>query len=141
MNPLTLEWVEKADADYHTASREYRVRKATNQDAVCFHAQQSAEKYLKAFLQEQGSPIPRLHSLMELLALIVKIDGSFMLIQFDLNVMEGYAVQSRYPGLSADKSEPNAALKASERVRDFIRNKLGLQILTRDLSITPHIFD
>lgn len=126
MNPLTLEWVEKAEADFHTARREYRVRKATNYDAVCFHAQQVAEKYLKAFLQEYGSQIPRLHSLAELLALIVKIDGSFMLIQYDLNVMEGYAVQFRYPGLSAVKIEAKAALKASERVREFVRNKLRL---------------
>ena len=58
MNPLTTEWVDKAEGDYHTARREYRVRKTPNYDAVCFRAQQTAEKYLKAFLQEQGKPIP-----------------------------------------------------------------------------------
>lgn len=126
MNPLTLEWVDKAEADFHTARREYRVRKAANYDAVCFHAQQTAEKYLKAILQEHGCTIPRLHSLAELLALILKIESSFLLIQFDLNVMEGYAVQFRYPGLTAEKTEAKAALKASERVRNFVRIRLGL---------------
>jgi len=51
MNPLTLEWVDKAEGDLITARREYRARKSPNYDAVCFHAQQAAEKYLKAYLQ------------------------------------------------------------------------------------------
>jgi HEPN domain-containing protein len=70
MNPLTLEWVDKAEGDYLTANREYRVRKAPNYDAVCFHAQQASEKYLKAVLQENAKSIPRIHSLAELLALV-----------------------------------------------------------------------
>jgi hypothetical protein len=40
--------------------------------------------------------------------------------------MEGYAVQYRYPGLSADKSEAKAALSAAKRVRTFAKIKLGL---------------
>ena len=126
MNPLTSEWVQKAEGDFHTAKREYRVRNDPNYDAVCFHAQQTAEKYLKAFLQERNEPIPRLHSLAELLALIIKFDPSFVLIQTDLNIMEGYAVQFRYPGLAAEKIEAKAALSASERVRNFVRVKLDL---------------
>jgi HEPN domain-containing protein len=43
MNPLTLEWVEKAEGDFITATRELRARNAPNFDAVCFHAQQMAE--------------------------------------------------------------------------------------------------
>ncbi|MBN2549260.1 MAG: HEPN domain-containing protein [Anaerolineales bacterium] len=126
MNPLTLEWVEKAEGDFLTAGREYRARKAPNYDAVCFHAQQAAEKYMKAVLQESSPPIPRIHSLAELLALIIKSDASFMLIQADLNALEGYAVQFRYPGLSANKGEAKAAVGAAERVRSFIRVKLGM---------------
>jgi HEPN domain-containing protein len=50
MNPLTTEWIEKAEGDLLTAQREYRARNRPNYDAVCFHAQQTAEKYLKAWL-------------------------------------------------------------------------------------------
>lgn len=52
MNPATAEWVSKAEGDFLTAGRELRARKSPNYDAVCFHAQQCAEKYLKAVLQE-----------------------------------------------------------------------------------------
>lgn len=56
MNPLTLEWIDKAEGDFATAGREIRVRKLPNYDAVCYHAQQCAEKYLKALLQEANIP-------------------------------------------------------------------------------------
>ncbi len=48
MKPETVEWVAKADADLDTANREVVVTYSPNYDAVCFHAQQCAEKYLKA---------------------------------------------------------------------------------------------
>jgi HEPN domain-containing protein len=126
MNPLTLEWVDKAEGDLLTAGREYRARKSPNYDAVCFHSQQAVEKYLKAVLQESGMPIPRIHSLADLLALLAKSDAGFLLIQADGSVLEGYAVQFRYPGLSANKAEAKAALSAAERICSFVRAKLGL---------------
>jgi len=54
MKPETMEWVDKADADLDTAKREATVVESPNYDAVCFHAQQCAEKYLKAVLVEVG---------------------------------------------------------------------------------------
>ena len=50
MSPLTQEWVEKAEEDFRVATREYRARKHPAYNAACFHAQQCAEKYLKARL-------------------------------------------------------------------------------------------
>lgn len=126
MNPLTLEWVEKAEGDLRTARRNYRVRKDPNFDAVCFHAQQAAEKYLKSELQEFGIPIPRVHSLADLLALLSTRDSTYLLIQPDTNILEGYSVQFRYPGNSANKNEAKEALQASERIRGFVRIKPGL---------------
>ena len=123
MNPLTVEWINKAEADLLTARREYRARKKPNFDAVCFHAQQAVEKYLKTVLQESGAMIPRVHSLIELLALISTNDASFLLVQGDANVLEGYAVQFRYPGMSADKSEVKQTIAAAERMCLFIRIK------------------
>ena len=55
---LTLEWVAKAEEDAAVAERESRVRRTPSPGAVCYHAQQAIEKYLKAVLQQQGHPIP-----------------------------------------------------------------------------------
>jgi HEPN domain-containing protein len=62
MNPVLAEWIEKAEADYYTAEREYRARKNTNYDAVCFHAQQCVEKYIKAILVFRDIPFHKTHN-------------------------------------------------------------------------------
>ncbi|MGQ9628388.1 MAG: HEPN domain-containing protein [Anaerolineae bacterium] len=126
MKELTAEWVEKAEGDYVTTKRELRARLRPNYDAACFHAQQTAEKYLKAFLQERGVVFPKTHNLIELLGLCLTVDASFEL-QRDLLVrLDRYAVRYRYPGESADKDEARAAFRAVKIVRAFVREKLGL---------------
>jgi len=49
-----------------------------------------------------------------------------LLINSDLNVMEGYAIQFRYPGQSAEREEAKQAVKAAQAVRLFIRGRMGL---------------
>jgi HEPN domain-containing protein len=127
MNPLTKEWVEKAEGDFNTTRRELHITVSPNYDAVCFHAQQTAEKYLKAVLQEKGYPIPRTHILADLLGLCINLDSSFHSLHFEINTLEGYAVQIRYPGFSADKEEARAAFASSATIRDYIRNYLDIK--------------
>ena len=71
MKPIAVEWVEKAEGDFATAEREARARKSPNYDGVCFHAQQCAEKYLKALSVEADLPFLRTHDLVILLATII----------------------------------------------------------------------
>ena len=81
---------------------------------------------MKAVLQESGLPIPIIHSRVELLALLAKGDAGFLLIQADASILEGFAVQFRDLGLSANKAEAKAALSAAERICTFVRVKLDL---------------
>ncbi len=125
MNELTLEWLQKAEGDYATAGREMRARRRPNYDAACFHAQQTAEKYLKAFLQEHGAPFPRTHSLIELLELCLPLDASFEFLRDLLVALDRYAVSYRYPGEAAGKDEARLAFRAVTSVRRFVSDKLG----------------
>lgn len=126
MKPLTAEWVQKAEDDWFVARKMLRVRERSVYDAVCFHAQQCAEKYLKAFLQENFSDIPKTHKLLDLLKLCKEIDPAFELLVSDLLVIERFSVNIRYPGVSADKEEAKAAYQAATATRQFLRQKLGL---------------
>ena len=72
MTTIVREWIEKADGDLVTASREYRARKKPNYEGVCFHAQQCIEKYLKAVLQKYGVPFQKTHDLSVLLTACTK---------------------------------------------------------------------
>jgi len=69
MNPLALEWLEKAEEDFHVAKRECRARKHPGYNAACFHAQQCAEKYLKAYLVYHMVDFPYTHDMQNLLEL------------------------------------------------------------------------
>ncbi len=126
MNAIVREWVEKAEGDFQTAEREMRARKAPNYDAVCFHAQQCAEKYLKAFLIHRQIPFRPIHDLEVLLRLITPISADFEFIRDLLLLLNDYAVDIRYPSEFATKDEARAAVKAMRTVRAFMRQKLGL---------------
>jgi len=127
MNPAVAEWVSKAEGDFLTAGRELRARKSPNYDAVCFHAQQCAEKYLKAVLQENDKPIPKIHNLIELMLLCEKMDSSFEMLRSDLVTMERFSVGVRYPGEMAEKEDAQSAFAAAGTVRTFVRQKLGVK--------------
>jgi HEPN domain-containing protein len=127
MKLLTSEWVKKADSDFATANREIRVRKAPNFDAVCFHAQQCAEKYLKALLQEMNLPFARTHHLTALLDILISAIPSLELLRPQLQNLNAYSVSIRYPGESADKKAAKEALSLALMIRGEVRRNLRLR--------------
>ena len=126
MTPIAREWIEKAEGDWVSAQREYRARKQPNYDAACFHAQQCAEKYLKARLEEAGLAFSRTHNLTSLLTLALAVEPTWTALQPQLTALNVYAVAFRYPGSSATKSNAMNALKACREVRRTIRQSFGL---------------
>jgi HEPN domain-containing protein len=129
MKPLTREWVSKAEGDFATASREMRVRRAFNPEAVCFHAQQCAEKYLKALLQESVIPFQRTHDLVALAELLGRGDSSWDDLRSQLQKLRTFGVAIRYPGGKADRRTAREALAIAQlvrfRVRSRFRRRLG----------------
>lgn len=126
MKPVTQEWLDKAEGDWESLGREMRARKAPNYDSACFHAQQCAEKYLKARLQEQGTVFPKTHDLTALLALLVPIAPQWEELYAPLFRLKTYAVQYRYPGASATRREARTAWEDCRVVREAVRQDLGL---------------
>ena len=126
MRPLTTEWIQKAEGDLATAHRELRARKAPNFDAACFHAQQSAEKYLKALLQENAFVFGKTHNLSLILDLLHERYPRLELLQPTLAILNAYAVEYRYPGESADKEVARQAVKMAETVKQAVLSELGM---------------
>ena len=126
MKPLTCEWVAKAEGDFATACREIRVRTSPNYDAVCFHAQQCVEKYVKALLQEAEVPFGKTHHLVALLELVLTVEQSWELLRPQMQSLSAYSVSVRYPGEAADKTMAREALHIAKSIRSRIRGKLGL---------------
>jgi HEPN domain-containing protein len=126
MKPLTLEWIEKAEGDFTSAQREFRAKKFPNYDAACFHAQQCAEKYLKARLQEAGIPFGKTHDLAVLLDSLLQVEPLWDSFRPQLRILTAFAIEFRYPGQSADKEMARQALSICKSIRSTVRMRFGL---------------
>lgn len=125
MNEILAEWISKAEGDYAVAKREMEA-KESNYDAICFHCQQMAEKYIKAFLFKNNIDFPKIHSLIELLELCYPIRPALKEHRAVFERLEDFAVLYRYPGASADYDNAEESLLATESIRAVMRALLEL---------------
>jgi HEPN domain-containing protein len=95
-------------------------------DGICFHAQQCAEKYLKALLEEQIIVFHKTHDLVELIDLsggqLPELDP----LRTQLAHLSMFGIVTRYPGVQATQQAADEALQTAEAVRTVVRLKLGL---------------
>jgi HEPN domain-containing protein len=124
MKDPAAEWFRKAENDVGTARREAAVSEGANWDAVCFHAQQAIEKYLKGFLQHFEMEFPRTHDLNVLLNLLAPKIPEFDLLTTDFEFISAFAVEFRYPGEDARYEDAEFALTIMEKALSVFRKKL-----------------
>lgn len=105
MTEIYLEWIDKAEGDYHTALRDFRARKYPNYDSACFHAQQCIEKYFKAILQKENLYFSKTRDLNVLLDLFLPTYSMWEVHRNDLKILSIFAVEVRYPGETATHEE------------------------------------
>ena len=88
------DWLTESDEDLETA-RVLIDRSIYKQ--ACFHAQQSAEKALKAVLLKRTGRIPRIHDLPALLAQLRRADPSIPDHGSAVQTLDPYYMLARYP--------------------------------------------
>lgn len=127
MKKTTRQWVRKAEEDLQSA---YKVAAGSDpfHDQTCFLCQQSAEKYLKALLEELGLAIPYTHVLKDLLSLLLPHHGHLRILRRGLVFLTRFAVATRYPGDDATKRQAEASLRWAERMRRECRTLLDLSV-------------
>jgi HEPN domain-containing protein len=126
MRKATREWVRKAEDD-HRAAVMLAEEPDPLPDQVCFHCQQSAEKYLKGLLEELGLPIPKIHDLESLLALLAAHHSKLRPLKRGLLFLTDFAVDTRYPGNRTTKRQAASALRWAGKVREACRALLGIR--------------
>jgi HEPN domain-containing protein len=72
---------------------------------LCFHAQQAAEKAVKALLIRHGIPFPYVHDLAALMALLEKATGELPDSIRQGERLTPFAVEMRYPGTAPSVGE------------------------------------
>ena len=119
-------WVKKAEHDM-LAIRNNVSAAEVPWDVVCFHAQQVAEKLLKAFLIYNGSAVEKTHDLVQILSACVNLDATLGGLEEDCQQLTYFAVSSRYPNdlHEPDELDGRKMIAAAERVRKTILSRLN----------------
>jgi HEPN domain-containing protein len=91
------EWLLHAESDLRYAKLG-QDQPAILQNQVAFHAEQAAEKALKAVLVHMGVEFPRTHDLQSLLLMLRDNGISVQSVIEQASVLTRFAVEARYPG-------------------------------------------
>lgn len=93
---VSKQWIAKAKNDLLNADNNLKAEEIPL-DTVCFHCQQAAEKFLKAYLVANGCSYPISHDLIIILEKILSLNSSAEVLRDDLALLMPYAVEIRYP--------------------------------------------
>jgi HEPN domain-containing protein len=121
------EWLTYADDDLRFAHIGFTLpgEQRPPYHLVAYHAQQCAEKHLKAYLVFHGVDFPRTHNISALLELCSDY-AEWPLALRDAEALTDYAVATRYPGEAATVTAEDAqrAIENAEQVRTQVRAAL-----------------
>ncbi len=93
---IAKERINIAEADLSSAEFLQNMRSIPT-EIICYHCQQSAEKYLKGFLALNSEEIKRTHDLVILNKECCKYDEDFETIEEECLMLTDYGVNIRYP--------------------------------------------
>lgn len=131
VHAVVREWVVKAENDLLNATHTLKLGRRCPTDTVCFHAQQCAEKYLKAVLVHRGIEVPKTHDLVTVAASLPN-GRRLELSQDELPSLKRYATRTRYPGgEEIAVAEARHAVVMARRVRKAVRALLPREVLRR----------
>jgi HEPN domain-containing protein len=126
------QWLIYADEDLRLATAAMEHVDDCPYRLVAYHAQQCAEKYIKAFLVYSGVDFPYTHNIRRLLKLCSQhADWAEQLRQAE--ELTPYAITARYPGQADEVTQGEAAeaIELAQQVRAQVRKalkQLGIEL-------------
>ena len=123
---IIREWLSKAKEDFDFAVMNLEEGKNFFPQ-ICFHFQQAAEKYLKAFIIAQDLEFRKIHDLPMLLNICGAKDPSLLELEADCQFLNAFYVDTRYPvhwPTNFSQEESQKAFESAKRIGAFIKQKL-----------------
>ncbi len=119
------QWLRKGLADL-MAARHLLGGGADLSYGAAFHAQQAAEKFLKATLVWHQVEFPKTHDIGRLVELVHSADPPLADLTREATSLTPYGVEARYPGdlYEPTQEEAQLAVTLAERVRDSVLQHL-----------------
>ncbi|MBI5701422.1 HEPN domain-containing protein [Candidatus Saganbacteria bacterium] len=122
------DWFLKAGNEIKAADGIFFYYEDPPTDMICYHAQQAAEKTLKAFLIYKSELAPKTHDLVELVNLCIKQDKDFLSLKELIEVLNKYYIESKYPPdnpIIYSKDEAKSAIALAKNILKFSKSKVS----------------
>lgn len=121
------DWLQKAENDLKAAKGIYGYYEKPPTDTICYHCHQVAEKSLKAYLFFKGKKFQKIHDLIALLNICLASDKSLDSLREDVEVLNQYYIETKYPldmFVEYSKDEAKKAIDRAGSVFKTIINKI-----------------
>ncbi|MBE0502495.1 MAG: HEPN domain-containing protein [Desulfuromonadales bacterium] len=121
-----IQWLSYADEDLRLARHALTLATGVPYRLVAYHAQQCAEKSLKAYLVSHRIDFPYTHNISRLLELC-RDKAHWCVDLLDAEVLSVYAITTRYPGEDEEVTREEAlrAIELADSVKDLVVQELG----------------
>lgn len=121
------DWLKRAGEDELSINAILK-EEAGAPSTACFLSQQMAEKLLKGLLVYHDQEFPKIHDLLALETMIIRIEPRVVGIHEDLRLLNRYYVETRYPGdyPECNFAECKEAFKSALRIKDLVLEWVGL---------------
>ena len=127
LHDLVEEWVKFSRTDLDPAKFLYEKMHPRPIEIICYHAQQSVEKSLKAFLIKNDIMPPKTHDLNQLCEMCEEIDSSFNEIAAQFGSLNKYSIMLRYPfEIEIFEDETETAISTATKLLEQIGEKLSI---------------
>ena len=131
---ILQQWLDKGKNELRSAEYLSTMHHPTPDEIICFHCQQAAEKYLKAFIFSNDIEPEKTHDLREILKICEEYDTSFSSLLSKLQILTRYGVMPRYPNdLRITNGDMKTAIQYAKDVQEFVLQVLKEESASEEL--------
>ncbi len=122
-------WLIQAERDFNALKD---LATGSHYHLVCFNAQQTAEKALKAFLYYQGKELIFTHSVTKLCEEATQYDDTFTALRKEIKTLDTYYLEARYPNALVDnipaeffdEDDAREAIIMAKKTLEFVKERV-----------------
>lgn len=121
-------WLRLAEEEFNYALRDLKDEHLDFFAPTCFHFQQAAEKYLKAYILARGKTFRKIHNLVELVKTCVSEDLSFEILIKEAAFLNPFYTDTRYPAhwpAGFTRSDAEKAKDSAQKIGEFVKERIG----------------
>ena len=125
---LTKEWLRFADMDLLAAKTLIKTMRPAPLEIICYHCQQSAEKFLKAISISLGFETVKTHDLLKVLDQYRTVFEIPQEIVIAAGTLSQFATKTRYPQeFSVDEARTRNAVALAEKVKAWTESVIKIK--------------